>query len=277
MYIMKMRNGREVNITSVMERAWEIYRLADKGDGLKPVFGICLKMSWAEVEMSYSSVDSKSVINEWESLGGDEQCKICRDGVRIAAKIMLRYSVEDRYIQRAEVPAFSLDKYEIEELANSTWISVCEMLEKLTEINRKRARSYKKNMTLNLVVLAAARKTIRTAYISDIRGGRYAIHTVSGSDGEEVHAIDIIADRTQNVYASVEVRDILGGYYNTLDELGKHVLKCMLESQTERRTAQLWEEHISKCGRSDLSPVSNVAVHKRMAGMRSTLKNLFAI
>ena len=37
---------KKYNVKSIMSRAWAIYHETDKGDGLRPVFSLCLSPLW---------------------------------------------------------------------------------------------------------------------------------------------------------------------------------------------------------------------------------------
>ena len=39
---------KKYNVKSIMSRAWAIYHETDKGDGLRPVFSLCLAMAWED-------------------------------------------------------------------------------------------------------------------------------------------------------------------------------------------------------------------------------------
>lgn len=155
--------------------------------GMEIVWGECIRMAIAEAQGENAEANAQAVINEWQELGEAGQMKIMQACVRKAAKNEIGYSVEDKYLQFNEVPAWGLYGHGFDEYVNETWLRVAGNLDldKLTAKNEKRAAQAKKPVTLVSIVYNAAKAAIQAIYYADVKHGKASIRTTIGKDGED--------------------------------------------------------------------------------------------
>lgn len=256
---------KRFDMGAVMRRAWAIRREAAERYGVRLmdiVWGECIRMAFAEAQGENTEVNAQAVINEWQELGEAGQVKIMQACVRKAAKNEIGYSVEDKYLQFNEVPAWGLWGHGFDEYVNETWLRVAGNLDidKLTAKNEKRATQAKKPITLVNIVYNAAKAAIQAIYYSDVKHGKASIRTTIGKDGEEYSYIETMAEsRRDNTETSACIKAILQQFIQGRDEKDQTILEAVKDGYTERE--------ISK-----FVGMSNVAVHKRIAKMREALR-----
>lgn len=256
---------KRLDMGAVMRRAWAIRREAAERYGVRLmdiVWGECIRMAFAEAQGENAEVNAQAVINEWQELGEAGQVKIMQACVRKAAKNEIGYSVEDKYLQFNEVPAWGLWGHGFDEYVNETWLRVAGNLDidKLTAKNEKRATQAKKPITLVNIVYNAAKAAIQAIYYSDVKHGKASIRTTIGKDGEEYSYIETMAEsRRDNTETSACIKATLQQFIQGRDEKDQTILEAVKDGYTERE--------ISK-----FVGMSNVAVHKRIAKMREALR-----
>lgn len=99
------------NVTDIMTRAWAIRREAAETMGCRAsevLMSECLRMAWAEAEGAYAAGNAAAVINAWAAMSPEAQYSTVRRVIRRAARDMIGRSTEGRYLQAAELPAYSL-------------------------------------------------------------------------------------------------------------------------------------------------------------------------
>ena len=101
------------DLKGIMRDAWRIYKETDQGDGIKPVFGMCLQMAWANAK-----ADPVRVVSEWQSMTEAAQMKMLQANVRKAAKNEIAYSIEDHYNQYNETVAWFMGYHGLDGLVN---------------------------------------------------------------------------------------------------------------------------------------------------------------
>lgn len=256
---------KRLDMGAVMRRAWAIRREAAERYNVKLmdiVWGECIRMAFAEAQGDNAESNAQAVINEWQELGEAGQVKIMQACVRKAAKNEIGYSIEDKYLQFNEVPAWGLWGHGFDEYVNETWLRVAGNLDidKLTAKNEKRATQAKKPITLVNIVYNAAKAAIQAIYYSDVKHGKASIRTTIGKDGEEYSYIETMAEsRRDNTETSACINATLQQFIQGRDEKDQIILEAVKDGYTEREIAKF-------------VGVSNVAVHKRIAKMREALR-----
>lgn len=256
---------KRLDMGAVMRRAWAIRREAAERYNVKLmeiVWGECIRMAIAEAQGENAEANAQAVINEWQELGETGQVKIMQACVRKAAKNEIGYSIEDKYLQFNEVPAWGLWGHGFDEYVNETWLRVAGKLDidKLTAKNEKRATQAKKPITLVNIVYNAAKAAIQAIYYSDVKHGKASIRTTIGKDGEEYSYIETMAEsRRDNTETSACIKATLQQFIQGRDEKDQTILEAVKDGYTEREIAKF-------------VGMSNVAVHKRIAKMREALR-----
>lgn len=256
---------KRFDMGAVMRRAWAIRRETAERYNVKLmdiVWGECIRMAFAEAQGDNAEVNAQAVINEWQELGEAGQVKIMQACVRKAAKNEIGYSIEDKYLQFNEVPAWGLWGHGFDEYVNETWLRVAGNLDidKLTAKNEKRATQAKKPITLVNIVYNAAKAAIQAIYYSDVKHGKASIRTTIGKDGEEYSYIETMAEsRRDNTETSACIKATLQQFIQGRDEKDQTILEAVKDGYTEREIAKF-------------VGMSNVAVHKRIAKMREALR-----
>lgn len=256
---------KRLDMGAVMRRAWAIRREAAERYNVKLmeiVWGECIRMAIAEAQGENAEANAQAIINEWQELGEAGQVKIMQACVRKAAKNEIGYSIEDKYLQFNEVPAWGLWGHGFDEYVNETWLRVAGNLDidKLTAKNEKRATQAKKPITLVNIVYNAAKAAIQAIYYSDVKHGKASIRTTIGKDGEEYSYIETMAEsRRDNTETSACIKATLQQFIQGRDEKDQTILEAVKDGYTEREIAKF-------------VGMSNVAVHKRIAKMREALR-----
>lgn len=257
------------DLAAIMGRAWAIRRAAAADMGCKVsevIFSECLKISWAEAEGVNAADNAARLISDWAALGESGQVKIMTACVRKAAKNEIGYSVEDKYLQFDEVPAWGLHGHGFDEFVNETWLRVVGKLDAdaLTEKNERRAASGLRPLSLVGLVYSAARASIGAIFYADHKHGVASVRTVTDKNGDEYSFIEEMASsRRDNTESAALIRVSLERFRASRDEIDNIILDCLSLGLTERETAP-------HCH------ISNVAVHKRIMKLRDALREIVA-
>ena len=149
---------KKYNVKSIMSRAWAIYHETDKGDGLRPVFSICLAMAWEDAKNT-----PENILHQWAAMDTKAQINMLTANIKKAAKNEIGYSTEDHYAEFNETVAWFLNHHGIDGLVNEAWVKLAERLDAdyLDKLNAKRAASGKVNISLVALVYRSAKDAIR--------------------------------------------------------------------------------------------------------------------
>lgn len=260
---------KKYNLTAIMSRAWSIRKAAAGEIGChvgEVVFSLCLKQAWAEAEGVNASANAAALVNEWAAMGESAQINMVSACIRKAAKNEVGYSVEDKYLQFAELPAFYLwQAHDFDEFKSEVFIRVLQNLadvDRLTARNERRASQGKRPLSLVSLVYNAARASVAAVYYQDAKHGAAYDREISDEDGNTASVLETRAsDASQNTERAAIIRATLKDYRNGLDEIGKQVFQMVLQGKTEREIGE-------SVG------MSGVAVHKRIVKMRAALEHL---
>lgn len=248
---------QKYDLKSIMRKAWEIYRATDEGDGIKPVFGMCLQMAWENAK-----AEPARVIEQWESMDEAAQIKMLKANVRKAAKNEIAYSVEDHYNQYNEVVAWFMGYHDLDGLVNEAWLKLSERLnpQYLQSLNAKREAAGKLNISLVSLVYRSAKDAIRSTFDQDIKHGRARVHTVIDKNGDQVDYIDTMATSAKdNTETTAIIRATMRDVVKGLDDTDRIIIEGRRDGYTEREIADM------------LGTMSSVAVHKRIVKIRNML------
>ncbi len=259
------------NLSAIMVRAWAIRKAAALEMGCKVsdvVMGECLRMAWAEADGQNAAVNAADVVKTWQAMTGEEQDTMIRRCVRKAAKNEIGYSVEDKYLQFSEVPAFGCHRpHDFDEFVSESWLRVAKAIDdgdRLTAANQRRAAQFKKPLTLVSLVYNAARASIAAIYYGDAKHSVACDFDVTDDDGNAASYVETMAaDNRQNTERAATIRAMLQEYSDSCDEIGRRVLQMVIEGKTEREIGKA-------------VGMSGPAVHKRIMKMREALKDLKA-
>lgn len=252
---------KSYNLSGIMSRAWAIYR-ENTTDDLKAVFSICLQMAWAEAEAVYAEDNAAAVIAEWNDLGEAAQIRFMTACVRRAAKNEIGYSIEDKYLQFSEIPAWGLYGHAFDEFVNEAWLRIAASLDlnKLTARNEARAAQGKRPITLVSLVYNAARASIATIYNNDHKHGCASIRTIVGKDGEEYSYVDTMAtSRRDCTETSAIIRADIDRFTAGRDAVDRAIIAGLMRGDTLREIAAVVN-------------LSHVAVYKRVEKLRVALQ-----
>ena len=100
---------KKYNVKSIMSRAWAIYHETDKGDGLRPVFALCLAMAWEDAKNT-----PENILHQWAAMDTKAQINMLTANIKKAAKNEIGYSTEDHYAEFNETVAWFLNHHGID-------------------------------------------------------------------------------------------------------------------------------------------------------------------
>ncbi len=128
---------KKYNVKSIMSRAWAIYHETDKGDGLRPVFSLCLAMAWEDAKNT-----PENILHQWAAMDTKAQINMLTANIKKAAKNEIGYSTEDHYAEFNETVAWFLNHHGIDGLVNEAWVKLSERLDAdyLDKLNAKTRR-----------------------------------------------------------------------------------------------------------------------------------------
>ena len=233
---------KKYNVKSIMSRAWAIYHETDKGDGLRPVFSLCLAMAWEDAKNT-----PENILHQWAAMDTKAQINMLTANIKKAAKNEIGYSTEDHYAEFNETVAWFLNHHGIDGLVNEAWVKLAERLDAdyLDKLNAKRAASGKVNISLVALVYRSAKDAIRAVYRDDIK-----------------HGLDTMASTGKDETASTAtLRVALEQFVNSRDEIDRMIIECKRDNYTEREIAEV-------------VGINRAAVHKRIDKMREALRNI---
>ena len=225
------------NLKAVMVKAWEIYHAADEGDGIRPVFSLCLSMAWAHVKNQPANV-----IEQWANMSADQQYNMLKANVKRAAKDEIRYSVEDRYNEYNESVAWVINSHGLDGFVNDAWLKLAEMLDAdyLEQLNERRAASGKLNISLVSLVYRACLYSINAVYRAEVKHVRARVHTVIDKNGDEVEYIDTMAtSRKDNTEAAAMAEVMLDSFMNSRDEIDRIIIEGKRDGYTSKEIAAM--------------------------------------
>lgn len=252
----------------IMGRAWAIRKTAAAEVDCKVsevVFSLCLKQAWAEAESVNAEANACEIVREWGELGETGQIKIMSACIRKAAKNEIGYSIEDHYLQFAEVPAFGCYRpHDFDEYISETCIRILDKLgnvDNLTATNKQRAARGQRPLSLVSIVYNAARASIAAIYYQDSKHGAAYDWEISDNNGNTASYLETCCgDKTANTETSAIIRVDMARFMNARDEIDRKIIELVQEHYTEREIAKALGNKIS-----------NVAVHKRIAKIRAAL------
>ena len=256
---------KSYDLSSIMHRAWEIHRENSTAE-LKAVFSICLEMSWAEAEANHAESNAASVISQWENLSPEDQVKLMTACVRKAAKNDIKYSVKDHYLQYDEIVAWALRGHDFDAFLSETWLRVANAmnLAKLTEVNRNRAKQFKRPIRMISVVYNAARASIAKILYDDIKHGKADIRTIEDDKGAEHSYVETMASsKRDNTETAAVIRADMATFLSIRDQIDAEIIAGLWLGFTMREIA------VRVC-------MSHVAVKKRIDKMRFALQDMLA-
>ena len=245
------------DLKGIMRDAWRIYKETDQGDGIKPVFGMCLQMAWVNAK-----ADPVRVVSEWQSMTEAAQIKMLQANVRKAAKNEIAYSIEDHYNQYNETVAWFMGYHGLDGLVNEAWLKLAERLDPdyLRNLNAKRRAAGKCNISLVSLVYRCAKDAIRATFDQDIKHGRARVHTVIDKNGDQVDYIDTMATSPKdNTETKAIIRATMSKALEGLDDIDRIIIEGRRDGYSEREIADI------------IGTISAVAVHKRIVKIREKL------
>ena len=183
-----------------------------------------------------------------------------------AAKNIVGYSVEDKYLQFSELPAFSLyGLHDLDEFVSETYIRIADKLadlDRLTANNERRAAKGKRPLTLVSLVYNAAHASIEAVYYQDSKHAAANVREVMDDDGETASAVETVCAGAENTERAAVLRVDLEQFRAGRDEIDNRIMDLVSMGYTERAIAE------------DIGTISNVAVHKRIVRIREALKEM---
>lgn len=242
------------NTKEIMCKAWEIYRATDQGDGIRPIFSLCLKMAWENAKNA-----PERVMESWRAMTEMQQYNMLKANVRRAAKDEIKYSTEDHYNEFNEDVAWLMQSHDLDGFVNDAWLKLAEALDEdhLEELNERRAEAGKMNISLVSLVYRAAAYAIRSVYRAEIKHVRARVQVVKDKNGDEVEYIDTMASsRRDNTEAAAMAAVGLEQFLNSRDEIDRIIIEAKRDGYTQKEIAAM-------------VGISDVAIHKRMKKIRA--------
>lgn len=236
---------KNFDLRSIMCRAWEIYHEADQGDGLRPVFSLCLAMAWEDAKNA-----PKNIIHQWTEMTDAAQIKLLTANVKKAIRN-----------ETAGILTFS-GLHEIDAFVNEAWIKIAERLdpEYLDKLNAKRAAAGKQNISLVALAYRAAKDAVRVVYRDDAKRENARVREITDTNGERRDYLETMAstgrDETGN---AATLRTALEQFINSRDEIDRTIIDCKRDDFTEREIAEV-------------VGMTCAAVHKRIVRLREALR-----
>lgn len=164
------------NTAAIMRHAWNLYHAADLGDGVKPVFSLCLAMAWDSAKC-----DPARTAARWNALQPLQQMDICAAAVR---KYSRRLAADVR---------FSLQNM-AEDLIQETWIELYQRMDPaaLAAGVEKADREGRRRPSLENLAYNAAAAAVRK-YTVELMEARNLVDDITDDDGHTVEAVDLAA------------------------------------------------------------------------------------
>lgn len=258
--------------TAIMSRAWEIRRAAAAEIGCSVsavLMSGCLSMAWAETQAANAPLNAAKVAGAWDAMTDDDRMTMLKRCIHKAAKDVIGYSVEDKYLQFTELPAFGLyGMHDLDEFISETYIRIadrCADLDKLTARNVKRAEQGKKPLTLVKIVYDAAKASIQAVYYQDAKHSAASVREMIDDDGDACSVVENACAGVENTERSATLKADMERFKAGRDAIDNRILELVQAGYTEREIA------------AEIGTISNVAVHKRIVKMREALKKEFSL
>lgn len=226
---------KKYDVKSIMCKAWSIYRAADHGDGLKPVFALCLSMAWENAKNQ-----PENVLEQWNSMEPKAQLSLLTACVKKSAKDEIARSTGDHYMPFYETVAWFLNFHGLDALVNEAWVNMAEKMsaEYLDKLNAKRAKNGKVNISLVALAYRSASQAIKAVYRDDLKHGRARVYDFTDKDGTRRDYLEAMAstgrDETQH---DAVLKLALDEFLNGRDETDRMIVECRRDGYTEREIA----------------------------------------
>lgn len=239
---------KKYNLKKIMSRAWEIYRAADMGDGIRPIFSLCLSMAWDEAKNNGSRI-----VSEWSEKGQAEQLEMIRANVKKASKSETA-NYDPDYIR------WFMRYHDLDGFVSDAWLLLSDRLDPdyLDGLNERRRAAGKESITLGSLVYRAAKDAVRKALRADRKHGVASSMTAEDKDGDEVDFLDTVANSGADEADSTVLRVALEQFVNGRDDVDRQIIECKRDNMSEREIAAV-------------VGMSCVAVHKRIVKIRAAL------
>lgn len=228
---------KKYDLKAVMCKAWEIYHNADEGDGVRPIFSMCLAMAWEHVKN-----EPERVLETWKSMSQEQQYNMLKANVKRAAKDEIKYSTEDHYNEFNESVAWLMNHHSVDGFVNDAWLKLAEALdmEHLQQLNARRAAGGKGNISLVSLVYRSCAYAIRCVYRAEVKHIRARVHTVVDKNGDTVEYIDTMAtSRKDNTEAAALASIGLEEFLNGRDEIDRIIIEGKRDGYTSKEIANM--------------------------------------
>ena len=187
------------------------------------------------------------IINQWDSMTGEEQYTFCKNCVKRELKMGRRLKAGIEFDDAVQGTAERV-------------LTVLASTVKLDADTVRRESQGKAANTLVAVVCRAAHATVERMAYHDAKDSVAANWTISDDEGHEIDVLDTIA-ATENIEDAAIFRATLQQFVKSLDEINQKILSWKINGLTERELAPI-------------VGISHVAVHKRLAKMQKELKEM---
>lgn len=150
--------------------------------------------------------------------------------------------------------------YDFDDATQSTYEYLMGILanpDKLEADCKRREQEGKAEVTLAAVVCRAASNTMERIRYHAAKDAKATSRTIIDEAGDEINVLDTIA-AADNIEESAITKAMLQQFIKNLDETNQKILAGRIAGKTEREI-------------SETVPISNVAVHKRIRKMQTTL------
>lgn len=197
--------------------------------------------------MNEYKITALEIINQWNAMTAEQQENYCKACVCTA--------LNDRYHLSAG--------YTFEDAAQDTFLRVLEAMqdpEALDADSDKRTAAGKAGNTLSAVINRAARAGLERMAYQSRKHGKASSHQITTEDGDEIDTLYLMA-ATNNTEEAAIIRITIRDFTESLDATSKKILAGRIQGMTEREI-------------SGVVPVSNVAVHNRLAKMQKALAKM---
>ena len=187
------------------------------------------------------------IINEWNNMNDEEKFVFCQNCVKRAIK-------QGRKLKTG---------YEFDDAVQSTAEGVLKVLAnpaKLDADTEQRESQGKAGNTLAAVVCRAANSALENISHHSDKDSKATSRTITSEDGDEIDILDTIA-ATDSTEDTAIISTTLKDFYTSLDSKNKLIFDGMVQGKTEREIAPI-------------VGISNVAVHKRIAKIRTALASI---
>lgn len=253
----KTEGNTMYNLKNIMRNAWTIYHNANKGDGLKPIFSMCLSMAWDEAKNN-----TAATVSRWENMKNAEQVEYLRRAVKRAAKDEIAYSTEDKYLQYMDTVAWFLNMHNLDEFVSEAWIKLQTALdpEKLEARNARRVAAGKNRVKLSSLIYESCIHAINRIWRQDVKHGKAQVKTITDKAGNSYSYIDTMASsRIDGTEAKALGRVVVAEFLESRDNTDRIIIEMIRDGYKGKEIA-------AAVG------ISAPAVTKRLNKIREALK-----